>query len=670
MSGGRFISGVKMGRCGCCNKPSYQCDYIIFTPIQEIDMKMTFPSYLVREDQFFNELYMLPFPLLYNSSYFKIENSTICPSSNYSTSTGVYYDLCSCSDISHTHYPKSLKVKNNTNILINDDFKNISNTYQKYNSPFKCNCESNSQFDYSRDIFPEIYNSNIIDKNGKEFFTMGPLGTPFQKIDSNGISTTGIINEDYNLLSGTKFYFRNPNYSYIKFRSASGDSYQRFSGSGDIVSASIEMCENIGYVTGFGYEDVCSRVRDGQIGIFTSKIEFLEPIKANLWELTSITGVSRDQATNRLEATYPIYYRIIPPEDPPEVEIEEKSVKLTMNSNIYFSENIPHEYENCGMQRISNKAKGIAENLVNIVKEYICGTHKVGTKYSKQLVINNCIFNDSLIFNIDAPDLEDFNTVAYHNGFLPIVTKGITALSSSASVDYSVVIDSASFFGDMGRSFISFSGGEASGTPKYFDACGNIQSGFLSNRTFCNQYNSILVDPVIKNVIQYGHELSPFNFIRGHTNNSIIISRIFGSPLPDNRVSPRLFEGGGIQMPAFPHGKVIAGSSELYQDLIAYYRASILWGPSNNNIPPKDPPIRDVCNGTSSRIAFQVTVDLIMPTVSTYIKPGDRYSCYYKNNNCISTNICDGNVLSYDITIQPYDSAVAFGVIDMETSYV
>lgn len=633
-----------MGRsCGCCNKPSYQCDYIIFTPMQEIDMGMTFPNYFTREDQFFNEVYMLPFPLLYNSSYFKIENSAICPSSNYSTSTGVYYDLCSCSDISHTHYPKSLEIKNNANILINDDFKNISNTYQKYNSPFKCNCESNSQFDYSRDIFPEIYNSNIIDKNGKQFFTMGPLGTPFQKIDSNGISATGIINEDYNLSSGTKFYVRNPNYSYIKFRSASGDNYQRFSGSGDIISASIEMCENIGYVTGFGSQDACTTVRNGQIGIFTSKIEFLEPIKANLWELTSITGVPRDQETNRLEATYPIYYKIIPPEDPPEVEIEEKKVILNLESSMYFSENTVSKYENCGMQRISNKAKSIAENLVKIIKKYPCNTYKyIDNKYYKGLGITNCVFDDFFTVEIPAPDLEDFDTVAYHNGFFPIKTKGVTALSSTKSISFKLSLNPA-IVQDYGRSFISFSGGEASGTPKYLDACGNIQSGFLSNRTFCNQYNSIFVDPAIKNVIQYGHLIFPYIFTPGVEKN------IFSQNQNVNIIIPE-----------------IPNDSNLY----AYYQVSISWGFSNSQLPKSEQNQFDQCSGKSSRVLFGVGVDLIVPTVSTYINPGGKYSCYYKNNNCISTNICDGNVLPYDITIQPYDTAVAYGTIEMGTSYV
>lgn len=613
-----------MGKCGCCK--GYPCDLIIFKPVQVLDLNDNTPRRF-----FSSNLYDLPFPLKYNSNYFKnIEDPSKCQSSLY-TATGVYFDLCSCSNNSHSDYPNNLTIKNNNNILINDNYDYISNTFQKYKDPFRCNC--NSKFDYSRTVPTEfLAGAKIIDPNGKEFLTENP---------KNG-----------------KLYFASPyDYGYMLFRNGIGNNFQRFYGSGDIISASMEMCKNNAYLLAGGYIEDCNKLI-GTIGLFTSKINFLDPIEANLWELTSIP---RNNQT--FKAIYPICYTVDYPPEPPEVIIATPPVQVTIVSNTTSSCNaIPltlwdtsFNQEYCGIKRISNKALDIAKNTVNIMGQHTFETQKTWDSYYYKEISIDYSHEEfgSFIVNIPAPDLEDFNLVTFHRGFLPPITKPIIPLSTSKTIKYKIKPNPANIQ-DYGRSYLSFSGEKIIADPKYFDKCGNLNSGYLLNGTFCSeQPDGIFIDPLVKNTIQYGFYLYPFGF--------------YLDPLTFLDSERRIM---GVQI--FPD--VPIDDSNLY----AYYVVTIAFGSTwaatgpyrykfDCSIPFVGFPNNDAsfCTGKSARVSFSVSVNLIIHQASSYVY-GNSYSCFSKNGNCITINCPTGP--PYPVNIQPYDAAVAFGGIEQNAN--
>lgn len=653
-----------MGTCRCCNKQK-KCDYIRFQPVQVIEPFWFLPDF---STYFPNTINPISFPIKYQYTDFKyINDIDICPSGAVTASdTGVYYELCQC-DNSVEIYPSSLEIKNIINeeeskTLIFDNFKNISNSYQLYNFPYKSNCET--LYNYSRMLIPELNNYLYIDKNGKQFVKYDSYGNPSSGINKSGIYTTGIVNITDNITGIHNSYYFHPAYSYIAFNSASGDSIKRFLGSGDVISASINMCENGSLVLAQAYKPASGSCHpELDIALFTYKIEFEDPIKANLWELTSISGIRTDPLLkNNLIATYPIFYKSVPPESPPDVTIEEKPVKIIISSELTCSTDsfigpslidpltgLPY----CAIQKISNKAKGIAEKLKNFnFSTEISTSVSWNSKYYKAIDVDFFDLIASFIYDIEAPDLEDFNNIFYYRNYFPVnqFFKGITPLSYSKKLDFRLTIPAVADT-TVGRSFLTFTDGDnLEGNPVYFNECGELISGVSPNfyQTFCPS-SSLKKDPIISNQQQY------------FTNGANFIS--FGS---------NISRDGFFISPSIPIGD---------ENLYAYYTVSVIFGGrSFLNVSGCSPnfefpnfPCENYTN-TFSYLNWAVGVDLYInasgATAYNYWNPyvfGKSGGCFYKNGDCISTTNCNGNTVNPPFNISPYDSAIAYGRFKIET---
>ena len=662
-----------MGRCGCCVKANQFCDFMLFTPIQKYALYES--GQIKLDSDFYDTRYILPYPFLYDYSFFSDVETSVCTGEFKPKITGIYHDLCSCNS---TYYPNNLTINkaNQSANIINDNFNYIGYSYKKYNSPYRSTCAS-VRSDYDRRAYST--NNNYINNDGISIinFTSAyeSLSRIISYIDSSGLHSSGNPNPDETIDSKYYLYIQNNAYAVSQFIRASGEQKDRFLGNEDIINATMKVCNDKAYSSANAFiepkesplpwENGCSLQMSG--GYFTSDIEFLNPINANLAKISSLTGI---REVNTLKINYPLYYKVIPPDDPEEVILKSRAVSVTAGAAVYSSaQAIPRENMSsfnstepyCNVQRVGGKAMTVAKKFESFKFEKSYNTKiSPNSKYYKGLVLDDYSAQTvEFTYSVDAPDLAEFNNLLSYSNMFP----GSKILKPIIPIGYSfkLIFDVGFNFGggELGRSFLIIKDGSpSSNSPTYFDSCGNqyINPTAKTGPAFCNNFLAGNIDPSIKEFKQ--NMKSPLSFYSSIRNSQPgWINRIDGRP-DINLNDGNLY---AYYQVTFDYGARAYGTS-VYAN--PYPEIPIGSGP------PLCFPSPQGVEGYSQTSVWSAMVNLVvmgLPTGYDWLDPfvpGKKGRCYGKDGRCINSACPDIDQPPH-INTYIYDSAICYGTLNI-----
>ncbi len=279
MSGGRFISDVDMGRCGCCNIGNF-CTSVIFQPLIRPTGSRCWTASPI--SPFISD------PILYSSSMF---DSNV-------DKANIKYNFCNCQC---TNYFKNLNVKLDNKNFIVDDFTYLARDFQNSDSGIRySNCKDFCGIDIGN--YAYIRNTGNL------------------PVSNSYISLSGTTLVPYSYYS---------NLGYTSYNKSFGLAKRKFSKNSEkYLTATSDLCDDEIFFQTRSYRtkppigkkpcDSCLRV-NGCIPfhpqiyvtyVSKQKIEALNPIKMDV----KATGVVDEKICRAV--VYPILYQVtsVPPD--------------------------------------------------------------------------------------------------------------------------------------------------------------------------------------------------------------------------------------------------------------------------------------------------------------------------------------------------------------------